>query len=1436
MSFFISFSLFFSNTVIIGGVTLLAPDDVFFTPTKTSLTSLMTSSHALTDTFVDTRFLDHNRPFHFSSIDPVVQHRYRTYEKRDTVFIPPSFELDLAFPSFVSLFDSSKVQSLFPFPSEVSSLQFKLSAIESTPHAPILINGDDDLLHQAAHNGWSGDGSLGNPILITGYSITSSGDSAITIYSTSLHIQISNCILIDGGITLGWVSNTELSNNDITLSGGIFPITDWGIYLFHSSSNFILNNRITTPYVGIYLETSPLNIVCFNELFGCSLLIFGDPIDTRYQVLVSDNLVDNRPLIYLQNAVGKVITGVAGQIILINCDSIDLLNLDLTGPYYLLYCCSSTNINIRNSIFYEHRGPAITLESCSYVNVEDNTIYSSSIGLSSHGSDYIFVNRNFFHDYYRGIYFHQTNHSEVIDNTLDAEHTGSPPYDLDSQGIILRDTEFNNISRNIITDNSYYGIHLSDSQSSNISHNSISYGSLHGIFFENSDNNLISDNLVYNNDEAGIYLWQSAGNLLDANTVYNHLWEGIGINESPFNTLTNNIVYSNRDGLGIWYTYDITVIDNKFFSNLDGAGIAVFESSNCVLSSNNASFNQYSGIYGENSHDCHFEFNYVHDSLQTAGIDLYSSDNAIISNNFVYQNALSGITLAECTNADVSSNTVFLNGRAGVACMFAPANTVTSNNIDSNRHGIVLYFSDSCIVTQNQVSNSQYAGLYISRSISSTVLDNSFLNDGLYYWCSDFDQSLQLEVAGNTFNSKPIIFLQNQVGGTIPAGAGQIFLIHCRGILVEDQDLSDAIVGLHAAFSSNLRLVSNIFSNNLDEGFWLYNTNSSLIMDNNIFQNGYGGLGLYSSHNNTLSSNYIHNNVDSDLILGWFSTNNSVFYNNFVSNDFRGLFIEEGSDNNRISWNNFLDNNDGNCQAADNGEDNVFLANHWNDHTTPDVDGNGIVDIAYPIDGLTGNTDPSPYVLANGWTVLPTETGTDVKITEPGTGIDLIFDTVDISGTTSVTVLDEAPESPTGFEVTGINYDISTTATFTGLVEVAIPYDETLVPGDEADLVLLHWDDDGQIWEDVTAWVDTVNNIIYGEVVSFSIIALMLSFDLVPPITELNLENYFVDDNGEIYVTSSSTFYLIATDLKTGVATSYYRINSGDWFTYTTPFSLTDSPDGMYIIDFFSVDNAGNEEIVQSFVVHLRSAFLCSHLGEEDGTTISYFDVIFSKYLNEGYKLIVTNPGQIFYFLEFHHTFPISIESTVLNLFIPADFVMKGTHPIYVYSEGVDITELCIISGSIIFIPDISPETVIQVVVHLDYGLKGEIFNSLEDYGMKNYPFLCSLDTFITETFSGVYSSESTLLSDQKKTTSIAGFVTDAAGIPLSGVQVTLHDLAGNFLGYTTFTAEDGFYYFINIEIGEYLVRVTLSPGIFVEIQAIAISNELVQVDFVLEM
>jgi DNA-binding beta-propeller fold protein YncE len=118
---------------------------------------------------------------------------------------------------------------------------------------------------------------------------------------------------------------------------------------------------------------------------------------------------------------------------------------------------------------------------------------------------------------------------------------------------------------------------------------------------------------------------------------------------------------------------------------------------------------------------------------------------------------------------------------------------------------------------------------------------------------------------------------------------------------------------------------------------------------------------------------------------------------------------------------------------------------------------------------------------------LVTPAGMDVDV-QPLPGVTLTFDEVTVGGTTTVTSGNTSLlRLPPHFEISGVPvfFDVKTSATFSGTVNVCFPYDETgLSPADEANLRLLHEDNGALV--DVTTSLDTAANRVCGNVSHFS--------------------------------------------------------------------------------------------------------------------------------------------------------------------------------------------------------------------------------------------------------------------------------------------------------------------------------------------------------------
>ncbi len=112
-----------------------------------------------------------------------------------------------------------------------------------------------------------------------------------------------------------------------------------------------------------------------------------------------------------------------------------------------------------------------------------------------------------------------------------------------------------------------------------------------------------------------------------------------------------------------------------------------------------------------------------------------------------------------------------------------------------------------------------------------------------------------------------------------------------------------------------------------------------------------------------------------------------------------------------------------------------------------------------------------------------TPAGDNVEVTTDSTTVK--FENVSSGGNTTVTSQQGNPAGgpPSGFMFRGYFVDVSTTATYSGNMEVCIDY-TGVISGNENNLRLMHWDGSG--WDDVTTTLDTTNNILCGQVTSLS--------------------------------------------------------------------------------------------------------------------------------------------------------------------------------------------------------------------------------------------------------------------------------------------------------------------------------------------------------------
>ncbi len=471
-----------------------------------------------------------------------------------------------------------------------------------------------------------------------------------------------------------------------------------------------------------------------------------------------------------------------------------------------------------------------------------------------------------------------------------------------------------------------YGVFLN--QKSNVTIKNITVeGFPIGIFIHNnSSNTTLTDNTVASGG-TGIHLNYSSNTIWTGNTMLGNLRHfyvyGKHFSEFDHNIDTTNTV----EGQPIYYVVGAA---SEVYDSTTAPDAGVFYAINCdsitirdlTLASNN-----YHGVFFWRTHNSTIE-------------------NVSASNN------VDGINLWYSTNNTLTGNTAFNNTSRGISFYQSSGNKLTGNIANSNWDGIFLYFlNHNNILTGNIANSNKNSGIQIYQSINNTLTNNAMSANRYNFHvagneASRWDHNIDTT---NIVEGQPIYYVYGEsdtiYDNTTAPNAGVFYAAACDNITI--RDLTPA-------------------SNNYVD-ICLWGTHNSTI-ENVSASNSRYGIALSNSSNNTLTGNIANSNYDG-VYISHRCSNNIMTYNT-VSNNHRGIYIDYSS-NNQIYNNNFIDNT---SHAYVYGTDNVFNldaptgGNYWSGWTSPDVDGDGFVDLPY---FFSGGQDNLPWTLQDGWLAVP---------------------------------------------------------------------------------------------------------------------------------------------------------------------------------------------------------------------------------------------------------------------------------------------------------------------------------------------------------------------------------------------------------------------------------------------------------------------------------
>ena len=294
---------------------------------------------------------------------------------------------------------------------------------------------------------------------------------------------------------------------------------------------------------------------------------------------------------------------------------------------------------------------------------------------------------------------------------------------------------------------------------------------------------------------------------------------------------------------------------------------------------------------------------------------------------------------------DSSSCGVYLSGRNAV--------TVKNLTIAGFSYGIQLYNSSGNIVAENTTSSNSRYGICLNNSNGNTVTGNT---------ASDNHEG---------------IFLHNSIGNSLTANitsnnySGIYLYYNCNDNTLTDNTASKNSHGIYLYNSSNNTLTDNTTNSNSYYGIYLYdNCDNNILTGNTASWNKSHGIYLYNSSSNTLIGNTASRNYPG--IYFYYNCNDNILTGNTTSYNYYGIYFNYNCNNNEIYHNNFINNQTHAYISSSTG--NIFSltlptgGNYWSGWTTPNVDGDALVDNPYV---FTSGEDVLPWVRQNAWTNLP---------------------------------------------------------------------------------------------------------------------------------------------------------------------------------------------------------------------------------------------------------------------------------------------------------------------------------------------------------------------------------------------------------------------------------------------------------------------------------
>ena len=309
------------------------------------------------------------------------------------------------------------------------------------------------------------------------------------------------------------------------------------------------------------------------------------------------------------------------------------------------------------------------------------------------------------------------------------------------------------------------------------------------------------------------------------------------------------------------------------YSGSWNAGIIIHSSYNVI--ENNILLRNSDGIRIKSSHDNIITGNIIGSDEKDLYILENSNDN-IIDNNTI-RGGWAGIYVRYSSNRNIYSNNTVIYCYLGIGILDSSDSIIVSNTVKKSDYGIGIDNANNSIISENIIADNEESGVGIYESIGNTVTKNTFENDGLFVKKSYFNT-----VSDNTVNGLPLVYLEDETQKIVSGGAGQVVLVNCNKITVQNQILTNTSYAIELYNSEECNIKDNVISNNTVD-IYLGESNNNNVVNNSIDARDFHSISLYYSNGNNISDNKVNVILGTSAIFVEYS-NSNIISGNILSN------------------------------------------------------------------------------------------------------------------------------------------------------------------------------------------------------------------------------------------------------------------------------------------------------------------------------------------------------------------------------------------------------------------------------------------------------------------------------------------------------------------------------------------------------------------------